>query len=74
MSMSASEALDYALNHTTELGPIPRVVLIYVADTGSMDTHYLVRRTGCSPADVERAIALLSSAGHLEAIRGRWAA
>lgn len=79
MSMSASEALDYALNtaqypDTDGLGAIPRLVLIYVADTGSLATDYLVKRTGASPHDVETALHYLSTMGHLEAIRARWAA
>lgn len=77
MSMSASEALDYAMNtapDATNMGPLPRLVLIYVADTGSLDSDYLARRTGASPEDVQKAVAVLAAAGHLDAIRGRWAA
>lgn len=73
-TMNASQALDYALNWAEDLGPIPRLILIYVADSGSIDTDLLVKRTGCSPDDVRRAIATLAADGHLDAIKGRWAA
>lgn len=74
-SMSASEALDYALNGCPEdLGPVPRLVLIYVADSGSLDTAHLAWRTGAPPEQVEAALSYLSRMGYLEAIKGRWVA